>query len=111
MIQYINNVPTGDSVLMYSIGNAQYSVWPAAAKAKLGELGVSVAQLNALQDGEPVDYLWSERNRPARQNFTRQPGSPKSYQLLDERPFSNRWIHSWQYEFRTYWPSYKMGIN
>lgn len=54
LIGYINNIATGDSVVLFTIGNAFYSLWPQAAKEKLGEFGISEAQLNALVDDEPM---------------------------------------------------------
>jgi hypothetical protein len=54
LIQSITNIVEGDSVVLFSIGNAQYSTWTANVKNKFGELGISLAQLSSLQDGEPV---------------------------------------------------------
>lgn len=54
IFKYVDNIPTGDSVLIYNIGNPDYQNWPAAAKEKLGELGISLAQLDELNPGEPV---------------------------------------------------------
>lgn len=54
IVGYVNNISKGDSVVLFSIGNAWYSLWPETAKSKLGELGISAAQLTLLQDGEPV---------------------------------------------------------
>lgn len=82
LIHYVDNVPTGDSVLMYSIGNAQYSLWPVAAKVKLGELGVSVAQIDALQDGEPVIIFGRKGIAPGLATFYKTSGLPKNTQEL-----------------------------
>lgn len=54
LIQYITNVPAGDSVVLFSIGDAGYASWSANVLAKLGDLGISAAQISALQAGEPV---------------------------------------------------------
>ncbi|HEU5289073.1 MAG TPA: C25 family cysteine peptidase, partial [Cyclobacteriaceae bacterium] len=54
LIQYITNVVPGDSVILFSIGNAGYATWSANVKNKLGELGLSLAQISSLQTGEPV---------------------------------------------------------
>ena len=54
---YVNNVSTGDSVVLFTIGNASFSTWPAAAKSKLSELGISTVQIESLVDGEPVVIL------------------------------------------------------
>jgi hypothetical protein len=57
IIHYIDNIPAGDSVILFNIGDAGYASWPAAAKSKLGELGISVAQIDNLQAGAPVVIL------------------------------------------------------
>lgn len=54
LIDYINNVQVGDSVVLFSIGDAGYASWPASVITKVGELGISSAQITALQTGEPV---------------------------------------------------------
>lgn len=54
LIDYINNVQLGDSVVLFSIGDAGYASWSASVRAKLGELGISAGQISALQAGEPV---------------------------------------------------------
>lgn len=82
IIQYVNNIQPGDSVLLYTIGNAEFSSWPAAAKNKFGELGISVAQINALQDGEPVIILGRKGSTPGTAAIYKTSGSPKSQQEL-----------------------------
>lgn len=64
LIGYINNITQGDSVMLFSLGNAYYSLWPAAAKAKLGEFGISEAQLNSLVDDEPVIIFGRKGDAP-----------------------------------------------
>lgn len=54
LIAYIDNVQTGDSVVLFSIGNAGYASWPVAVFNKLAELGIASSQISALQAGEPV---------------------------------------------------------
>ncbi len=82
IIQYVDNVPDGDSVVIYSIGNAGYSAWPAAAKTKFGELGISVAQIDALQDGEPVIIFGRKGIPPGAAKVFVASGSPKEQQEL-----------------------------
>ena len=82
IIQYVDNVQAGDSVLIFSIGDAAYSAWPAAAKVKLGELGISVAQIDALQDGEPVIIFARKGTPPGTANFFVSTESPKNLQDL-----------------------------
>lgn len=54
LIQYIDNVAEGDSVILYTIGDAGFSLWSATVLTKLGELGISSSQLSGLTDGEPL---------------------------------------------------------
>lgn len=57
LIQYITNVPQGDSVVLFSIGDAGYASWSANVRNKLAELGISATQISTLQAGEPVVIL------------------------------------------------------
>jgi len=82
IIQYVDNVPAGDSVVIYSIGDAAYSAWPSAAKIKLGELGISVAQIDALEDGEPVIIFARKGIPPGEAKFFVTETLPKNLQEL-----------------------------
>lgn len=64
LVQYITNVPAGDSVVLFSIGDAGYSSWSATVRSKLGEIGLSVTQLTALVNGEPV-VIFGRKGAPA----------------------------------------------
>lgn len=66
----VDNMAEGDSVVLFSIGNAGFSNWPADIKAKLGELGISTAQIESLQDGQPV-VIFGKKGTP--------PGSAQVY--------------------------------
>ncbi len=54
LLHYLDNIPFGDSVIVFNIGDAAYSQWPGDAVDKLGEIGISPAQISSLADGEPV---------------------------------------------------------
>jgi hypothetical protein len=82
LIKYVDNVQAGDSVVLFTNGNGQFSSWPAAAKTKLQELGVSASQLNALQDGEPVIILGRKGSDPGDAKIITATGSPKDAQEL-----------------------------
>lgn len=88
---YVDNIPAGDSVLIFSIGNAGYSAWPAAAKVKLGELGISVAQLDALQPGEPVVIFGRKGLAPGAADIFRASGSSATEQLDVSRTITGRY--------------------
>lgn len=57
LIQYVDNIHASDSVVLFTLGDAGIETWSASAKNKLGEFGISVAQLEALLPGEPVIIL------------------------------------------------------
>jgi hypothetical protein len=61
---YLDNIAPGDSVVLFNIGDAGYSLWPEAAKTKLGELGIAPAQLADLQDGDPVIIFGRKGSAP-----------------------------------------------
>ncbi len=54
LIQYIDNVPVGDSVVLFSIGNPGYASWSPNVQNKLSALGISLSQIATLQAGEAV---------------------------------------------------------
>ena len=64
LIAYIDNVAEGDSVVLYTTGNASISLWPDAAKSKVGEIGISLEQLSSIQDGEPI-VIFARKGAPA----------------------------------------------
>jgi Peptidase family C25 len=72
----VDNVYAGDSVVLFSIGDPRFSIWPSDVKVKLQELGISAAQLNSIQDGEPVVIFGKKGIAP---------GSAKVY-LSDQVP-------------------------
>jgi len=80
---YVNNIILGDSVMLFNIGYANYSLWPAAAKSKLGELGISVAQLDALQNGDPVVIFGRKGLSPGAAKIYTAQSTPADQQQLD----------------------------
>ncbi|MGD1959332.1 MAG: C25 family cysteine peptidase [Fulvivirga sp.] len=54
---YIDNVNLGDSVLLFTIGDAAFSGWSSDVKSKLSEIGLDMSVINDLQDGEPFIAL------------------------------------------------------
>lgn len=53
LVDYVNNVPVGDYVVIFSVGNVTFDAWPDIAIQKLKELGASEATLRALKNGDP----------------------------------------------------------
>lgn len=80
LLHYVDNIQTGDSVLIFSIGNGYFSLWPEAAKIKLGEFGISVAQINSLEDNEPVIIFGRKGDAPGTAVIERTSVTPKSQQ-------------------------------
>ena len=54
LLQYVTNVAHGDSVVVFSMGDAGYSQWPDAAFDALASIGVARAQLTGIADGDPI---------------------------------------------------------
>ncbi len=83
IIQFVDNVQDGDSVVLFNIGDAQYSAWPVAAKIKLGEFGISVAQIDGLLPGEPIVIFGRKGLAPGSATISRSSGSPGDLQELN----------------------------
>lgn len=64
LIRYIDNIAPGDSVILFTIGNASFSTWPAEAKIKLADIGVSSDQIGSWVDGEPI-VIRARKGAPA----------------------------------------------
>ncbi len=82
LIQYVDNVASGDSVLMFNLGDAGYASWPAAAKAKLSEFGLSESQIDDLQSGEPVVILGCKGISPGLAKIFRASNQPAANATL-----------------------------
>lgn len=78
----ISNIKPSDSVVLFSIGNPSFSSWPSAVQTKLGELGVSVAQLAALQDGEPLIIFGRKNSVAGSAKVYKTSSSPANQQSL-----------------------------
>ncbi|RAV98325.1 putative type IX secretion system sortase PorU2 [Pseudochryseolinea flava] len=81
LVAYVNNIAAGDSVVLYSIGNAAFSNWPIDAKDKLSDFGISLAQLSTLVDGEPVVILGKKGSLPGTAKIYRVSSSPSTSEL------------------------------
>lgn len=84
MIQYINNVTVGDSVILFSLGTPGYSSWPAAAFTKLEELGIASSQITGLLAGEPVIIYARKGAAPGTAVVKRTSATPAEAQPLYE---------------------------
>ncbi len=61
---YVQTVPTGDIVLLFSIGNVTYTSWPADLKQELLNIGASETVINSLKNGEPFILLGQKGGAP-----------------------------------------------
>ena len=79
---YVDAIQQSDSVLIFSIGNPGYSSWSANVKSKLGNFGISAAQINLLLDGEPVIILGKKGAAVGSARVFRAAGTPITNQIL-----------------------------
>lgn len=82
LIRYVDNVALGDSVILFNIGDAGYSAWPAQAKTKLGEIGISASQINDLQAGEAVIIFARKGAAPGSARMVKASTSPANQQKI-----------------------------
>lgn len=64
LAQWMLNIKTSDSVVIYSIGDAGYASWSAGIKGQLAAIGLSSTQLNGVQPGEPF-IIFGRKGSPA----------------------------------------------
>lgn len=82
LFQYIDNVITGDSVLLFSMGDAGLASWSTAVKNKLSDLGISSTQINMLLPGEPF-VIFGKKGAPSgTAKIFRTSASPANQQTL-----------------------------
>ncbi|WP_297335088.1 C25 family cysteine peptidase [Algoriphagus sp.] len=61
---YTNNVPDGDFVVIFSVGNVTFDAWPDRAFESLKQFGASEVTLRALKNGEPYILYGQKGMRP-----------------------------------------------
>lgn len=64
ILEYIDAIDAGDRVVLFSIKDAGYASWSATVKNKLGEIGISMAQIDDLTTGEPVVIIGRKGDAP-----------------------------------------------
>ncbi|HZY82180.1 MAG TPA: C25 family cysteine peptidase [Cyclobacteriaceae bacterium] len=57
LIQFVDNIKPGDSVVLFSMGDAGFALWTTDVKTKLGELGIRDTDIDGFIAGEPVIIL------------------------------------------------------
>lgn len=83
LVQTIQNINPGDSVVLFSIGDAGYASWTVNAKNALAQLGIGTTQLSSLQSGEPFVIFAKKGSAAGSANVFRPSGSPANLQQLD----------------------------
>lgn len=79
---YIDAIQQSDSVVLFSIGNPGYTAWSTTVKTKLGNFGISAAQINLLLDGEPIVILGRKGAAVGTARVLRSSGTPATAQSL-----------------------------
>jgi hypothetical protein len=82
LIQYVDNIAVGDSVVLFNIGDAKYADWPLAAQNKLGELGISIDQVNGFLAGEPIVIFARKGSAPGSARIFKSAVAPVNQQEL-----------------------------
>lgn len=82
MIQSIENIVAGDSIILFSIGDAGYASWPAEVIAKMGELGIAATQIQSLTAGEPVVIYGKKGAAPGSAKVYKASTAPLNQQTL-----------------------------
>ncbi len=82
IIQYVNNIHFSDSVVLFTLGDAGLNSWSANVKNKMGEFGLSVAQIDAILPGEPVIILGRKGAAPGTAKLIRSSLTPEAEQEL-----------------------------
>lgn len=79
----IENIKNKDNVLVFSLGNLNYSTWSANLKSKLSELGISQATLDNLEDGEPMIFFGVKGEPQGTATEVLTPNTPKDQQEIE----------------------------
>lgn len=84
----VDNMQKGDMIVLFNIGNVNYSTWDAEVLSNLNELGISSATIAALTDGQPVIFFGRKGDAPGSATVVLNDGSAtpitqQSLELLD----------------------------
>lgn len=81
LVEYINNVATGDTVVLFTIGDAGFEQWPELARQELSALGISTAQLDNLRNGDAVVIFGRKGSAPGTAEIYHAPSSMTSLEV------------------------------
>ncbi|MGE0587972.1 MAG: C25 family cysteine peptidase [Cyclobacteriaceae bacterium] len=82
VIKVIDNINLSDSVVIFSIGNANYPSWTSNVVTKMAELGISAGQLSGLVAGEPVVIFGKKGAAPGAAIIKQATATPHAEQEL-----------------------------
>ena len=82
LADWISNINPGDSVVIFSIGDAGYTTWSPGAKLLLEQVGVGMSQLSSLQAGEPFVIFGKKGGTAGGASVLRPSGVPANAQGL-----------------------------
>jgi hypothetical protein len=71
LAQFIDNMKTGDSVVLFTVGDADFASWSNAIKTKVGEIGIAASDIDSFAPGEPVIILGRKGAAPGTAKITR----------------------------------------
>lgn len=82
LIEVVDRIQASDSLVIFSIGDPGFALWPSIVKTKLGEVGISDAQLSAIQPGEPVVFFAKKGAAAGNAKLVKSVASPANAQEL-----------------------------
>ncbi|MFK7954215.1 MAG: transporter, partial [Ekhidna sp.] len=80
----VDNMQTEDRIVLFNMGNVNYSLWDAEVLNKLNELGISSGTIASLTDGQPVVFFGRKGDAPGTATVLSNDGStiPVTQQAL-----------------------------
>lgn len=91
----VDNMRDGDVIVLFNIGNVDYSNWDAGVISTLNSLGVSSATLSGLADGQPVIFFGRKGDAPGTASILVNDGStepPREQSLRLQDQVSGRFV-------------------
>ena len=82
LAQWVKNIKSNDSVVIFSIGDAGYALWSAGVKQRLAELGIGTTQLNGVTAGEPFVIFGKKGSVPGSAKIIRPSQIPTNAQQV-----------------------------
>lgn len=81
----VDNMRDGDMIVLFNMGNVNYSAWDATVEATLNSLGISSATIASLTDGQPVIFFGRKGDAPGTATVVLNDGSatPITEQSID----------------------------